>query len=573
MSPKHTTYLRLGPVILFILFLWLALPLMSQPQQPEKKPKTQPRQQNIEQKKDVAPAADQATQKKPALQTAKEAPKSDSKRLQMTVDKVIHRIIHENFDLRNARYDIIKTDSDYLKFQKKFGYNLNGEASSTYLRMSENGNTSPFIIGTKQDLYSLSGGLSKYFSSGTSVSIALDHDYSKSNMKAPLFGVSESYSKLYKNTLSVSLQQSLMKNAFGYSDRLTAQNLRILGKVERAALINSLSGLIVSGLVDYWNLIVAEQNLATSKVELKNMEDLFAVVTRKNYIGLAQNFEVNQYRSLLYQSRNKVKLAEQSLFEARIKLLKNLNLDNDIQLESITQLFDQGPDLLVVNAYETAIKNRVDYRNALQLITIARNSLAIAENQGLPDVNLFASVGAGSQDTSMGTSFKELPTLDNPQLTVGVKATYTLDNQEAKTMIRDSRFQLRQARLKAMQIEKDIKDEVASLTEKVKILFDIYKNTKEAERQAMLYYYSVRQEIRRGRFSALVSKEALDNYIRSRYNTTQSLISYNITLLQLELAQNKIFDRFGLDIEKILQDPQWKQEDKNLSQQIRAEKK
>lgn len=504
------------------------------------------------------------------LQKSKEKTISESgKKLKLTINNVIQRIIKENFDLRNARYDILKTDSEYKKYQKKYAYTLNGELSGSYIRNSTTGNDSGFIIGSKVDTYSFSSDISKYLRTGTRISLGLTHDYSKSNI---ILGGPESFTTTYTTDLALTLQQSLLKNAFGKSDRLTEKNLKLLGKVERSNLINQLSALIVEGLVDYWNLIVAEKNLVTSQIEANNMAELFRIVQRKRRIGLAQQFEVNQYRSLLYSSRNRVKLAEQNLFDARIKLLKNLNLDNDIELESITQLYKRTPVISFNEAYETALKQRIDYKNSLELIKIAKNSLNIAENNGLPDVNLFASVGSNGQNSNTTGSFEEIPTLKYPQMSVGIRASYVLDDEEAKTALRDARFELRQARLKSMQIKKDIKDEIASQVKKVNISYNIYINTKEAERQAMLYYYSFRREIRRGRFNAQASKDALDSYIKSRYETTKSLIDYNIALLQLELSQNKIFQRFELDIEKILSDPEWKKEDRNLSRPLQNEK-
>lgn len=492
------------------------------------------------------------------------------KQLKLKLETVIHRIITQNFDVRKARYDIKKSDSALRKFQSQYNYRLNGEAKGKYIRQPETGAQS--LMGTKVDGYNGEVGLSKYFDTGTSVSLAMSHDYTKSNVYFPGMMPNEIFNETYQTSLTVSLEQSLLKNFIGRQDKLQEKILSLQSQNTRSSLINSLSGQIVQGLIDYWDLIVAKKNLQTSKVERQNMGNLLKVVRRKKRYGLAQDFEVSQYQSLLYQSQNKKELAEQKLFDARLKLLKQLNLETDTHLQAVTQLYQKEPDVALAKALERALNERVDYQNAIRQVKIARKNLRIKQNALLPNVKLFASVGAGDQDTTSGDSVDDLTTFANPQLSVGVRASYLLGNDQAQTELRDARYELRQARLTVKKLKNDIQDEIASLVKKTRIRYNIYQNSLKAQKQARRYYKSVQQEIQRGRFSALTLKEALDSYIQSRYSTTQALVQYNATLLRLDLAQNRIFERFGLDIEKILQRPYWKQEDRKLDQPIMEEK-
>lgn len=523
--------------------------------------KEQPSKRNADQEKDLK-------KKKTGRLEPEGSTKGD--KLKLSLETVIRRIITQNFDVRSARYDIKQSDSPWRKNLSKYDYRLNGEVSGSYIRQPETGSRT--LMGTKVDSYTGEVGVSKYFSTGTSVSLSVSHEYSKSNFYFPSMMPQEIFTETYKTSLTATLQQALLKNFLGYQDRLQEKNLRLQSKKVRSSLINSLSGQIVQGLIDYWDLIVAEDNLKTSKIELDNMQNLFNVVVRKKRYGLAQQFEVNQYRALLYQSQNKVELAKQNQFDARIKLLKQLNLDNETKLKSVTQLSKDKPKISLDKSLERAFAARVDYQNALREVRIARNELKIKKNALLPEVNLFASIGSGDQDTTTSASADDLTTFENPQLTTGIRATYILGNNQAKTDLRDARYDLRQARLKVKKLRKDIRDEIASLVKKISITYNIYKNSLKAQKEAQKYYRNVRQEIRRGRFSALTLKEALDNYIQSRYNTTQNLIQYNVTLLRLDLAQNRIFKRFGIDIEKVLTRDYWKKEDEKLDQPLPEEK-
>ncbi|MCP4136574.1 MAG: hypothetical protein GY754_36730, partial [bacterium] len=82
--------------------------------------------------------------------------------------------------------------------------------------------------------------------------------------------------------------------------------------------------------------------------------------------------------------------------------------------------------------------------------------------------------------------------------------------------------------------------------------YKIYDQTKKSRRYAQNYYGQVLQKFKRGRYSAVQLKLALDAYIQARYAELKSLVDYNIALIRRDFSRNIIFENLGIDIDGIL---------------------
>ena len=58
--------------------------------------------------------------------------------------------------------------------------------------------------------------------------------------------------------------------------------------------------------------------------------------------------------------------------------------------------------------------------------------------------------------------------------------------------------------------------------------------------------------LRRGRFTASDVREGLDGLISSREAELQTLVLYNVSLLQFKVSKNVLFEEFGIDINRYL---------------------
>ena len=159
-------------------------------------------------------------------------------------------------------------------------------------------------------------------------------------------------------------------------------------------------------------------------------------------------------------------------------------------------------------------------------------------------------MSAGNQDydRSASQSYDNI----NKEYSLGFELTYPLENRNAKVKMRNAVLDLEKMKVELKALEKSIKDEIASIVKQCEVDYKVYEQTKRSRAFAQNYYYQVYRKFKRGRYSALQLKLALDGFIQSRREELKSLIDYNIALLKRDFARNVIFENLGIDIDGIL---------------------
>ncbi|MFW5808354.1 MAG: TolC family protein, partial [Spirochaetota bacterium] len=117
----------------------------------------------------------------------------------------------------------------------------------------------------------------------------------------------------------------------------------------------------------------------------------------------------------------------------------------------------------------------------------------------------------------------------------------------------DARLSLEKAKLSLEKTEREIRDDIESRIQNVNTTFEVYRQARAARIQSRVYYQKMQANLRRGRFTAATVKNGLDAYIDSKQNELQALVGYNIALVQLDIATNMIFEKFGIDVTSYMQ--------------------
>ena len=167
-------------------------------------------------------------------------------------------------------------------------------------------------------------------------------------------------------------------------------------EIQRQQLIYDLSNLVTDIIIDFWKLIVARKNFQTAQQLLKNLNNIYSITLRKKRIGLAESFELSQWRSLI--SKAKIQLANAKLERDSLErdLLRTLNVQTSqrigktILVESIPKNIEETKDI------QFAYANRPDYKFIQLQRKNAQARLEIAKNQLLP------SLSVGAKYTSRG---------------------------------------------------------------------------------------------------------------------------------------------------------------------------
>lgn len=472
----------------------------------------------------------------------------------LTLPQAIELVIRNSPILQSARYDVLMSDSTYNQYMKKFAWNFSTGTNynKTKFKMDpENGND----IWT----WSLDASIAKMFASGTFLNFGFKEtltDRNDKDRKLSLLGndiyLSRAQPALHKPAFFFTVQQELLKNAFGMNDRKTKRILNNATEMRRLGLIYQLSNLVVATLGDYWSVTIYKDALANARREYNSTVQVRNIIARNVRVGLAERYELNQYNALVASATTKVKIVEQQLNDAVRKLVRTINLPADTKVEGVTSLVTHLVEVDIEASIQRAYKKRIDYTNLQKELENALLSKDIAKNESWPSLKAGLSVTVQGQDKKFFPAFGETFTGKYPIVDVGLRLTYPLWDLEIKTKLRNADYKIKQLRIQVAQKEKEIRDDVVSKSEMLKVRYEAYVQSENVLKESELFYRRLLERSGKGKISAVVLKSAIDSVTSARKNRLQSLVQYNLAILQYDLAVNQIFDKYNVDVEKII---------------------
>ncbi|EQA36309.1 outer membrane efflux protein [Leptospira inadai serovar Lyme str. 10] len=488
---------------------------------------------------------------------------SGTKQLKLTTEETVKRALESNFNLQNLRYQLVKSDSDYLKAESKYSWKIvaDGSFNQTVLPFNQNN----VFTGNKISDDTIKGGIEKTIrATGTYFKIEAGNRRFDSNAfedKSNPFTASFSglgLPPLYTGFLRLTFSQDLMKNAFGYQGRNEEKILDKQTQIAKNQVSQQISQAIVDSLLDFWDYSIKLHSLKTYRKLQENVKDIRNLTMRKQGLGLSEGFEVNQWNSLLAQADSQLETAIVQKDESKRKLARELKLDDGTELSEETDLLEEIPekpdyakDLVI------AYQKRADYLNAIKQKEIAEVLLKNAKDNQLPSLTL------------SGTAASQAQTLASPQKNYsdpadGVSSfkykdyqsklafSYPLFDKGVYAGRRDSEIGVRQAVLAEQDIKNQVRDDVRGRIDSLEASYRIYKNSIVTERETQSYYNGVLRSFRQGRADAVAVKNALDTLVQDQLSLTQAKVNFNIDLMRYYIAKNTLLERFDLSVDKLL---------------------
>ncbi len=461
-----------------------------------------------------------------------------------TLPEMIVKAIELNPDIYIARYNAAMSDTGEKQFNTKFSPVLNASGGVSSV-------TNPEFMyplyGKKTDSASASISIAKIFSTGTTVAAGAGH--TSSNFDT---GYGQKYD-ISSPVVFASIEQELLRNGFGYSDRKQEKILRNVSDMQRDASIYSMSMVALGVIADYWNVVLAQDRLDNAKLMLTETQRVRKIVAEKVNIGLNEKFEINYWNALAASSRAQVSQAEQNYRSCMRKFLRNVNMDRKITMQEKVVLTERIPEINSDEAIKRAFEKRADYLNAVRDLENARLSLSINENSSLPSLKGALSVSSMDYNTvSSGDAYSNMASMKYPSYQAKLSMTYPLDNTGQRADERNAGWIVEQSKQNLEKTKRYVKDDVITKIENISTNYQLYKEAKESSRQAQLYYNSMLSNLRVGRFAASSVRDALSALVSSREMELQLLVAYNASLIEFEVSKNELFDTYGIDIKKYI---------------------
>ncbi|EMO39380.1 outer membrane efflux protein [Leptospira noguchii serovar Autumnalis str. ZUN142] len=486
----------------------------------------------------------------------------DSKKiLRLTLRDAVNHVLEKNITIQNAKMEYVKADGSELKNESQFTWNVVG--GITVFRTTLPANRNNIFAGTKQSQDRLSVGIEKNFRTGTYAKLEasttrFDTSAFENQGTTPSNLASLAIPPLYTGALTITLSQEILKYSFGKTQKEKEAILRQNTVIKREELIFILSQLVAQTLIQYWSLNIYDSNVKTLQDLESNTRNIRDLTVRKRNLGLSEGFEVNLWNSILSQTAGNLEKAKVSRKEAERNLIRILNADPSSKIEGVTDLQENVPsDFNVEKDYLYALDHRTDLKNLRKQREIAELNLKIKEAEDMPSLKLSGAYSTRGQNIvspqqNLTDGNRGIASFKYPEAYAAFQFSYPLWDKGIKADIRNAKLDVQNLEKKEAELKLSIKEELENRYAAIVADKDIFEGAKKRKEEANKFYKGLSERFRQGRFTAVAVKNALDNVIQSELQVTQAKIQLNIDILRYELAKNHIFERFGVNVNDII---------------------
>lgn len=225
---------------------------------------------------------------------------ADNSILKLTTEETVKRALENNYNLQNLRYELAKSDTNFLKNDSKYSWRLvaDGRSSQSILPF----NQTNIFTGTKISDDTIKGGIEKILqTTGTYFKMEagtrrFDSNAFENPATTPAGFSALGIPPLYTGFVRATISQDLLKNSFGYKGRNEIKILESQAEIAKNQVSQQISAVIVESLVDFWDYSIKTQAVKTYKQLVENTKNIRNLTIRKQSLGLSESFEVNQWK-------------------------------------------------------------------------------------------------------------------------------------------------------------------------------------------------------------------------------------------------------------------------------------
>lgn len=289
----------------------------------------------------------------------------------------------------------------------------------------------PILIADKRTTSLANIGLSKKFSTGTTLSLSADT--TKYEYELPVIANNNGYSK---GGLGVGLQQSLWKDFFGVGVRLRQERELMTSKLETFGFELKKRGLLIEAESDFWDYIVAQENLKLKEDNFERAKKLDSWTSNRVYNGISDQSDLLQVRALMSLRELELTTAKEDLKSNEAKIKENIDFEPNDKLPVLTaNLTDTRSSVIELSKKKNIVKIE-SYLSTLEA-EVKQKAAEEVLNGLKPDLLLTGRYNTSAYDLSYSEMQKNIGKTDRPVTFVGLSFSWLFDS-EAKSSVYSS---------------------------------------------------------------------------------------------------------------------------------------
>lgn len=434
---------------------------------------------------------------------------------------------------RGARSAELTAQRSYLGLETaRSEYDLNVATTFGY-EIDEAENLSGFA-NPKDRTTSLMATVSKKIPTGTT--FTLGYNRIRQNSILSPFTAQTRNPNATQNVLSFDIRQNLLRNYFGYADRLAVTIAETNVRTAHENRDESLEQVLLDVLTLYWNAYVAQQQLRENMAARDKYETLVKNVRRKRTFNLSAPGELPRLEAEFDVAEARVKASATQYLTAVDLLLTAIQLSGAEDIE-----FDIPSDLPPVP--QLAGKDI----ETLRSVRIARANFENAERDyrqvrasGLPQLDLVARAATTGVDPSGSTATAEMVSGSKPTYFIGVEISTPIDSGLLRGGLADRRVAIEQNRNSLDGSRDFARDNLRAAERTVISNFAIAKANVGAVENRARVVRELETSYRQGRQPLVELIRAYNELFAAQLEKARAIGNYHVSLNELAAARDEL---------------------------------
>lgn len=291
----------------------------------------------------------------------------------------------------------------------------------------------PITIADKRTTTAANLGLSKKFSTGTTLSLTADTTQNEYDL--PVVVGNNGYSR---GGLGLSLQQSLWKDYFGEGVRLRQERELILNKLETFGYELKKRGLLIEAESDFWDYIVAQEDVKLKQDNFDRAKKLDSWTANRVYNGISDQSDLLQVRALVSLRELELTTAQDELKTKEIKIKENIDLGATENLPSLTANLKETRNYVLDLSQKKNIVKIESYLTSLEAETKQKAADEVV-NSLKPDLTLSGRYNTSAYDLSYSEMQKNILKTDRPITYIGLSFSWIFDTDSKSSLLTSAR--------------------------------------------------------------------------------------------------------------------------------------
>lgn len=376
--------------------------------------------------------------------------------------------------------------------------------------------------------------LKKLWITGTTTTLSWTRNSLQSEFKAGATVTTPSQAT--SDIFGLSLEQSLLKNAFGRSTRAFIEAREKVLASERTRRGFNLQNVVLEALRKFWAAYVAQENLKQSVQARDAYQKLVETVRRKSGYGYSGVGELSQAQAEYETRVQNLKNGAVTYVKAIDDLLAYLSMAPNADIQFIIENEVPPPPTLKALEYEKLREYRAQVEKKESTEAFRR---AASSNNNI-DLSLVGQIYGNGYDQNAANSLGSATSGANPKYYVGVKVNHTFGNSALSDLQLHSEFVDRIEDIKLNRMKTEIAVRMDAQEKKVQAAYAVVMSAKEqrsfrakAERELQASYRQGRTGIR-----DLIS--AMNEAMNSDVSYSRSVGDYQTALAEWAALRDEL---------------------------------